>query len=146
MLRQLTWRVVTFDGLTTTKGNYYLQGQVSKNYVCFTVLTATTTWIRTDYSFLQHWFTKFSLPGIFIPQECQLHVFMPQTGTYGTRRRTGKTRCCCPAELAGHKSATHRGDRGKRKKLECRSQLGRVSAKSEPYCPTPSSLFSISMA
>ena len=27
------------------------------------------------------------------------------------------------------------------KKLECRSQLGRVSAKSEPYCPTPSSLF-----
>lgn len=27
------------------------------------------------------------------------------------------------------------------KKLECRSQLGRVSAKSEPHCPTPSSLF-----
>lgn len=27
------------------------------------------------------------------------------------------------------------------KKLECRSQLGRASAKSEPHCPTPSSLF-----
>ena len=27
------------------------------------------------------------------------------------------------------------------KKLECQSQLGRVSAKSEPHCPTPSSLF-----
>ena len=27
------------------------------------------------------------------------------------------------------------------KKHECRSQLGRVSAKSEPYCPTPSSLY-----
>lgn len=27
------------------------------------------------------------------------------------------------------------------KKLECRSQLGRVSAESEPHCPTPSSLF-----
>jgi len=31
------------------------------------------------------------------------------------------------------------------KKLEYRSQLGHVSAKSEPYCPTPSSLFSRSM-
>ena len=31
------------------------------------------------------------------------------------------------------------------KKLECWSQLGRVSAKSEPYCPTQSSLFSRSM-
>ena len=29
------------------------------------------------------------------------------------------------------------------KKLECRSQLGRVSTKSEPYCSTPSSLYAI---
>ena len=38
---------------------------------------------------------------------------------YGTRWRTGKTRCCVPAEVAGHKSTTCRGDRGIDRKQSC---------------------------
>ena len=38
---------------------------------------------------------------------------------YGTRWRAGKTRCCVPAEVAGHKSTNCRGDRGIDRKQSC---------------------------
>ncbi|KAM7429923.1 hypothetical protein ABFA07_019293 [Porites harrisoni] len=59
--------------------------------------------------------------GIFIAQECQLHMTVcpKHRDAYGTRWRTGKTRCCVPAEVAGHKSTTCRGDRGIDRKQSC---------------------------
>ena len=54
-------------------------------------------------------------------QECQLHMTIcpKHRDACGIRWRTGKTKCCVPTEVAGHKSAFNRGDRGIDSKQSC---------------------------
>lgn len=68
---------------------------------------------------------------------------MPQTGAYGAVQQNWRATSRQPIEVIVELTVNNLVLFIK--KLECRSQLGRVSAKSEPYCPTPSSLFSRSM-
>ena len=69
---------------------------------------------------------------------------MPQTGAYGAVQQNWRATSRQPIEVIVELTVNNLVLFIK--KLECRSQLGRVSAKSEPYCPTPSSLFSRSNA
>ena len=105
---------------STTKGNYYSHGQVSKDH--FDVqFRLQHEYIPTIHFYSINLLIKFCLPGIFIAQECQLHMTVcpKHRDACGTRWRTDKTICCVPAEVAGHKSTTCRGDRGIDRKQSC---------------------------
>ena len=89
----------------------------STGKVTFSVIERRLT--CKSYKLLTHLFLL--LWGIFVAQECQLHMTVcpKHRDANGIRWRTGRVMCCVSTEVAGHKSASNRGDRAIDCKQSC---------------------------